>query len=155
SSIDTTTPAQAATSVIDLTAQTPQWRQTAPMQNARIYHTLTMLADGTVLAVGGGVNSDQSIVTSGVLPAAIWNPKPETWTQLAPMAAARNYHSTAVLMPDGRVLVAGGGHPQNGTGPGQFSAQFYSPPYLSNGPRPTISSAPSATSYGANMQIGT
>ena len=60
------------------------------------------------------------------------------------MAAARNYHSTAVLMPDGRVLVAGGGHYNAAVGPGQFSAQFYSPPYLFNGARPTITSAPAA-----------
>ena len=58
------------------------------------------------------------------------------------MSAARNYHSTAVLMPDGTVLVAGGGHEDNNTGPGQYSAQVYSPSYLFNGPRPTITSAP-------------
>ena len=58
------------------------------------------------------------------------------------MAAARNYHSTAMLMPDGRVLVAGGGHANAACDPGQFSAQIYSPPYLFNGPRPTITSAP-------------
>ena len=43
--------------VIDLTAATPAWQPTAPMASARIYHTLTMLADGTVLAVGGEPNS--------------------------------------------------------------------------------------------------
>jgi hypothetical protein len=50
---DSTSPAHATSAVIDLNAQTPAWRQTAPMNYARIYHTLTMLADGTVLAVGG------------------------------------------------------------------------------------------------------
>ena len=121
-----------------------------PMGHARIYHTLTMLADGTVLAVGGEQNSDQSIVTTGVLPAEIWNPATETWTDVAPMAAARNYHSTAVLLPDARVLVAGGGHYQDGVGPGQYSAQIYSPPYLFKGPRPTITAAPAGTTYGSN-----
>src|SRR3954462_15260076 len=101
-----------------------------------------MLADGTVLAAGGESSSDQSIVTSGALTAEIWDPATETWTQVGAMAAARNYHSTAVLMPDGRVLVAGGGHYNGGTGPGQFSAQFYSPPYLFNGSPPPAATRP-------------
>jgi Galactose oxidase-like, Early set domain/Fibronectin type III domain len=153
--INTPSTAKATTAVIDLTASTPAWRQTPAMRNSRIYHTLTMLADGTVLALGGEQSSDQSIVTSGVLPAEIWDPVTETWTSVAPMAAARNYHSTAVLMPDGRVLVAGGGHYINGTGPGQFSAQIYSPPYLFNGSRPTISNAPAAATYGSDITITT
>jgi len=58
-------------------------------------------------------------------------------------------------MPDGRVLVAGGGHP-NGLGdPGQASAQIYSPSYLFNGARPTITSAPSSTTYGSAISVST
>jgi Domain of unknown function (DUF1929)/Fibronectin type III domain/Glyoxal oxidase N-terminus len=154
-SIDKATSAQATSAVIDLTAGTPSWRSVSPMNHARIYHTLTMLADGTVLAVGGENSSDQSIVTTGVMPAEIWDPATEKWTEVAPMAAARNYHSTAALLPDGRVLVAGGGHYQDGTGPGQYSAQIYSPPYLFNGARPTIAGAPDATTYGSDIAIST
>jgi hypothetical protein len=154
-SVATTTSAKATSAVIDLNAGTPAWRQIAPMHHARIYHTLTMLADGTVLAVGGESSSDQSVVTSGELQAEIWDPATETWTNVASMAAARNYHSTAVLMPDGRVLIAGGGHYNGGTGAGQFSAQFYSPPYLFNGARPTISDAPAASTYGSNFTVST
>jgi hypothetical protein len=114
-----------------------------------------MLPDGTVLAVGGSSNTDQGVVTSGVLPAEIWNPTTGTWTEVAPMASARNYHSTALLMPDGRVLVGGGGHPFGLGDPGQYSTQFYSPPYLSSGPRPTITSAPGGATYGSNIAITT
>ncbi|HEY6594067.1 MAG TPA: galactose oxidase-like domain-containing protein, partial [Asanoa sp.] len=147
--------AKATSAAIDLTAANPTWRTVPSMAHARVYHTLTMLPDGTVLALGGEGTSNQAIVTSGVLPAEIWDPATETWTTVAPMAAARNYHSTAVLMPDARVLVAGGGHYQDGTGPGQFSAQMYSPPYLFNGSRPTISNAPAAATYGSDMTITT
>jgi galactose oxidase-like protein/fibronectin type III domain protein len=154
-SIRSTTTAKANAAVIDLTAGTPAWRTVPSMHSARIYHTLTMLADGTVLAVGGENSSDQSIVTSGVLTAEIWDPASETWTNVGAMAAARNYHSTALLMPDGRVLVAGGGHYNGGGGPGQFSAQFYSPPYLFNGSRPTIANAPAAATYGSDFTVST
>ncbi|HWX46206.1 MAG TPA: fibronectin type III domain-containing protein [Solirubrobacteraceae bacterium] len=154
-SVTSTTNATANTSVIDLTAATPQWRQIAPMHNARIYHTLTMLANGEVLAAGGEPTSDQGIVTSGVLPTEIWNPATETWTPAAPIAAARNYHSTAMLMPDGTVLLTGGGHPNGSSDPGEFSAQVYSPPYLFNGPRPTIAAAPAAATYNAPITIST
>ena len=155
SSVISTAPAQSTTAVLDTNATTPVWRQTAPMLNARIYHTLTMLANGQVLAVGGGTTSDQSVVTTGVLPTEIWDPTSETWSAAAPIAAARNYHSTAVLMPDGRVLVAGGGHPNSLGDQGQDSAQIYSPSYLFNGARPTITSAPSSTTYGSSISVST
>ena len=143
------------TAVLDTTAAAPAWQQTAPMAYARTYHTLTMLADGRVLAVGGESTSDQAVVTSGVTATEIWDPSSQVWTAGAPMAAARNYHSTAVLQPDGTVLVAGGGHPQGLMDPGQLSAQIYSPSYLFNGPRPTIASAPVTATYGSSIAIAT
>jgi Domain of unknown function (DUF1929)/Fibronectin type III domain len=154
-SVITTKPAQATTAVLDTTAATPAWRQTAPMNDARVYHTLTMLANGQVLAVGGGTDSNQHVITTGVMPTEIWNPASETWSAGAPIAAARNYHSTAVLMPDGRVFVGGGGHPNGLNDPGQDSAQFYTPSYLFNGSRPTITSIPAATTYGSTISVTT
>ncbi|MFZ2113389.1 MAG: fibronectin type III domain-containing protein [Solirubrobacteraceae bacterium] len=154
-SVINTTNSVANTAVIDLTSPTPKWQQIAPMHNNRVYHTLTMLANGEVLAVGGEATSDQEIVTSGVLPTEIWNPATEKWTASAPIAAARNYHSTAMLMANGKVLIAGGGHP-NGLGdPGEFSAQTYSPPYLFDGPQPTITSAPAASTYNTSITVTT
>ncbi|NUR94697.1 MAG: DUF1929 domain-containing protein, partial [Kribbellaceae bacterium] len=148
-------PSYKTTSVIDLNAATPQWQQTAPMNSARIYHTLTMLPNGKVLSVGGASDTDQHIITTGQLQTEIWDPATQTWTNDATMAVSRNYHSTALLMPDGRVLVAGGGHPFQASDPGQFSAQYYSPAYLSAGPRPTITSSPAGTTYGSTFSVGT
>src|SRR5438445_655734 len=70
------------------------------------------------------------------------------------MQTPRMYHSTALLLPDGRVLVAGGGRdaPQEVD---QLSAEIYSPPYLFNGSRPTITSAPSAINYGTGFFVAT
>ena len=155
SSVIGTEPAQGTTAVLDTTAANPQWTQSAPMLDARVYHTLTMLANGQVLAVGGEQTSDQSVATTGVLPTEIWDPTSETWSAAAPIATARNYHSTAVLMPSGQVLVAGGGHFDGLNDAGQDSAQIYSPSYLFNGARPTITSAPSSATYGSTISVST
>ena len=53
--------------------------------------------------------SDGTDLSKGVLPAEIWNPDTETWTTVASLTNPREYHSTALLLPDGRVLMAGGG----------------------------------------------
>jgi hypothetical protein len=67
------------------------------------------------------------------------------------MRIPRLYHSTALLLPDGKVLVAGGGR----FGVNQFNAEVFSPPYLFKGPRPTITSAPATLQYGASFTVGT
>ena len=53
------------------------------------------------------------------------------------------------------MLSAGGGHPNGSGEPGEFSAQTYSPPYLFDGPRPTISSAPTASTYNTSITVST
>jgi hypothetical protein len=63
----------------------------------------------------------------------------------------RDYHGTALLMPDGRVLVAAGS--ESGGAPDQRNAEFFSPPYLFRGARPTISSAPATLRYGQTFRI--
>jgi galactose oxidase-like protein len=63
----------------------------------------------------------------------------------------RDYHGTALLMPDGRVLVAGGSE-SAGT-PDQKNAEIFSPPYLFRGVRPTISSVPTTLRYGQAFRI--
>ena len=60
-----------------------------------------------------------------------------------------------MLQPDGTVLIAGGGHEETSTDPGQFNAQVYSPSYLFNGPRPTITTGPGSAVYGSAMNVAT
>ena len=98
---------------------------------------MTLLPDGTVLASGGSSRSDGIDLTKSVLPAEIWNPDTETWTRSTPLQNGRQYHSTALLLPDGRVLMAGGGA-VGWRAPTSTNAEIYSPPYLFKGARPTI-----------------
>jgi len=149
-------PSTATTYVLDLNQATRAWRETGAMAFPRAYHTLTLLPDGTVLATGGGPTTDAIGVGDAILAAELWSPVTETWTTLASMQKPRLYHSTALLLPDARVLVAGGGR-FNGVNEStdQLSSETYSPPYLFKGPRPTITSAPATATYGGNIAVQT
>jgi len=121
------------------------------MASARAYHNLTVLPDGMVLVTGGSGSTDVFDLSPAVLQAELWSPSTETWSPLASMDVPRLYHSTALLLPDGRVLVTGSGR----WGFDQLSAQVYSPPYLFKGTRPAITAAPAQTSYGSTFTVST
>src|SRR5262249_61144763 len=110
-------------------------------------HNVVILADGTLLAVGGTRQAD--LEDQAILPAELWDPATEQWRTVASMTEARMYHSAAALLPDGRVLSAGG------EATGRLHAQVYSPPYLFKGARPTITSSPATPSYGSTFTIST
>jgi len=106
----------------------------------------TILADGTVLITGGTSACGFANEAGAVFAAERWNPSGGTdgqgaWTTMASMRVKRVYHSTAILLPDGRVLSAGGTAGTHGV-VNNRNAEIYSPPYLFNGPRPTITSFP-------------
>ncbi len=139
-------------SVVDFNDAEPAWRETEPMAFPRYDHNLVVLADGSVLAVGGSTIVSQTS-TTGTLAAEIWDPVTETWKTMASMRDPRMYHSTALLLPDGRVLSAGGG--RLGGARDYFTAQIFSPPYLFKGTRPAILSAPSVLSIGGTATVQT
>ena len=143
------------TTFILVTAQaSPAWRQTPSMAYARSFLNLTTLPDGSVLATGGETDKDGGNVANAVYAAELWSPLTQTWSTMASMHTPREYHGTALLLPDGRVLVSGMGA-DFGNVPDQKSAEFYSPPYLFKGARPTVNQAPSQIQYGANFFVGT
>lgn len=125
--------------VINLAAATPTWSYTNPMAFPRRHLNLTLLPDDTVLATGGTSADGFNNKTQPVYAAESWNIYTKTWTTMASQTVGRFYHSNALLLPDGRVLSAGGDF--------AYQSEIYSPPYLFNGPRPTITSAPSSVPY--------
>jgi len=142
-----TTTATAET--IDLSQKVPVWQSALPMNINRMNHNLVLLADGTVLAVGGGQGGGR--FNAPVLTPELYNPATGTWTLMADQSINRTYHSTAGLLPDGRVLSAGADTKLAG----QQSYEIYSPPYLFNGARPVITSAPTNLTYGQAFNIVT
>jgi hypothetical protein len=151
-------PSAATTYVLDMTQPSPLWQATAPMAFPRSHLNLTILPNGQVLATGGATTTDLANFSAAVYEAEIWSPTPKTWATMARMQTPRMYHSTALLLPDGRVLVAGGGRQAGLTLPDpkdQENAEIFSPPYLFRGPRPVISSAPALISYGATFSVAT
>jgi len=135
------------TEVIDMSAASPAWSYTGSMTYARYNENLVLLADGTVLAVGGGGGGGR--YSNPVLTAELYDPKVGQWTVLAAQSVQRSYHSTAALLPDGRVVSAGS---DNGVST-QVTYEIFSPPYLFKGSRPVIQSAPASLSYGAKFNI--
>jgi galactose oxidase len=155
--------------IIDFGATTPAWVATSHMHFKRRQHNATILPDGTVLVNGGtsgdGFNNlDHHKV---VHTAELWDPKKGAnggWADMAPEDVDRCYHSTAVLLPDARVLSAGGGEysPNNNNVPNpghdtHADAQIFSPPYLFDRslPRPDITAAPADVAYGATIDVST
>jgi hypothetical protein len=147
--------ATASAEVIDLSHPSPAWAPTGSMTAARRHLTATVLPDGSVLVTGGTGRPGFNNEANPVLAAELWSPGTGSWTTLASMEVTRGYHSTALLLPDGRVVSAGGGQ---GAGATSFhqDAEIFSPPYLfAKGRRPRIVSAPTTISYGQTFLIRT
>jgi len=147
-------PSSNTTFMLDMTQTAPVWKQTPSMAYARSFLNVVTLPDGSVLAVGGESDKDGGKPANAVYPAELWSPTTQTWTTMAAMHTPREYHSTALLLPDGRVLVSGMGA-DFGNVPDEMNAEFYSPPYLFKGPRPTITQSPPQVQHGTNFFIGT
>ena len=115
-----------------------EWTRIDDMNEPRVNPSVVLLPDGKVLVIGGH-DSYKWDVNAPSNQADMYDPVLDEWTEwtdVDTMGTLRIYHSTALLLPDGRVLVAGGvigfGEQQN--------MEFYRPPYFFNGARPSITS---------------
>jgi uncharacterized repeat protein (TIGR01451 family) len=103
-------------------------------------------------------------MNGGVYNAERWDPATGQWTTLAAQSVTRQYHSTALLLPDGRVLSSGGGICGTCDQVGYLAknAEIFTPPYLFKkdgsgqlAARPEITGVPTAVSHGTSFQITT
>ena len=149
--------------VIDINAGAgAAWRSVAPMSVPRRQLNATLMADGTVLVTGGSNSPGFNVAPtdSRVLAPERWDPVTEQWTSLAGMAHHRVYHSSALLLPDGRILSAGSGQPAAPGLADDYTAEIFTPPYLYRldgtlATRPVITNAPSQVAYGQAFTVET
>jgi YVTN family beta-propeller protein len=143
---------------IDVNGASPVIQSAAPMAFARAFHNTVTLPTGELLVIGGNTSGTQFTDANAVLAAEIWNPSIDAWRTVASMTLARGYHSTALLLQDGRVISAGGGACGAGCSANHLDAQIYSPPYLftaggAPATRPAITAAPAIGSAGDTLSL--
>ncbi|WP_158592188.1 galactose oxidase-like domain-containing protein [Noviherbaspirillum sedimenti] len=134
-------------------------RKIATMNYARAMHNSVVLPNGQVVITGGQTYVKLFSDDSSVLMAELWDPKTEIFSKLSAMQVPRNYHSFSLLLPDGRVLVGGGGLCGACT-TNHANVEILTPPYLlmadgTAASRPAITSAPTTGSYGASITVTT
>jgi len=134
-------------------------RQINGMTYSRAFSSSVVLPTGDVVVVGGQIIAQPFTDTTAVLAPELWNHTSEMFSVLNPMQTPRTYHSTAILLPDARVFVGGGG--QCGScAENHLNAEILSPPYLfdpdgSLAKRPQIQSAPATASLGTSISVTT
>ncbi|MGA8209148.1 MAG: galactose oxidase early set domain-containing protein [Nocardioidaceae bacterium] len=144
--------------VVDLTKPKPRYKPAAQLPSPTRYLSAVTLPDDTVLLTGG--SSDYRGKGDSDLHASrIYHPDTGRMAYAAPNEIGRNYHSTALLLPDGRVMTMGSDPlfaDKAGKVPGVFETriEIYSPPYLHTGtPRPQVVDAPKVVKRGTTFRV--
>lgn len=162
---DFTQPTYASNTVytIDISngfGKTPIVTQQPSMYFQRSMSNAVVLPTGQVVVVGGQSIPQPFTDTAAVLTPEIWDPATGNWSLLQPMQTPRTYHSTALLMVDGRIIVGGGGLCGTGCAQNHSNVELLTPPYLLNSDgsaatRPVIQSAPATGTRGGSIQVST
>ena len=132
-------------------------RQLQDMSYARAFSNAAVLPSGEVVIVGGTAQAEPFSDANSVFVTEIWNPTTEQFTMHGMHQTPRNYHSTALLLKDGRVWMGGGGL-CGGCATNHPNAEIFTPPYLvtpdgTPRPRPRVLAAPAAATHGETIQV--
>ncbi|MFF5076271.1 galactose oxidase-like domain-containing protein [Actinoplanes sp. NPDC000266] len=145
----------------------PATTPTGSLSTGRRQLNATLLADGSVLATGGMTSAGTNLnvdLPNAVTTAERWDPATGQWSVLAAASRIRQYHSTAALLPDGRVMTGGGGVCGACMAAGYLekNIEYFTPPYLYKkdgsgelASRPAISAAPATVGIGAAFTVTT
>jgi hypothetical protein len=151
--------------VVDNNGLVPVATSAGSLSTGRRQLNSTLLADGSVLATGGmssAATNGLVDLNNAVTAAERWDPATGQWTVLASASRIRQYHSTASLLPDGRVLTGGGGvcGVCMNVGYLEKNIEYFTPPYLYRkdgsgqlATRPVVSTAPVAVSVDTDFTL--
>ncbi len=143
--------AVASTAIVDLKSANPAYVPGPPLDTPKMYVSAVILPDSTVFETGGASTTIHN-GNKPVFSAQIYDPKTSTWSKAASPTVPRVYHSSALLLPDGRVATFGG-NPEDSF---EMRVEIYTPPYLQkNTPRPVITSGATEIALGKTYALGT
>jgi hypothetical protein len=135
--------------ILTLSGTSLQSRWTAPLEFGRKHPIPVIMPEGKILVIGG--TAYQNSGAHKIMEAELFDPVTETWTTLPPMTVPRQYHSTAILLPDGRVWTGGTTYSKTSR---ELRVEYFIPHYYS-AERPTISGNPEVGNYGETITIPT
>lgn len=153
-------------------AQAPEWVESERTWTIdpplRRHGCATLMPTGQVL-FSGGINQEGAsglLDENAVLQAEVYTPgidweanqitfAEEDWEPTAAANVPRNYHSVALLLPNGRVLTAGSNinGSQGGDNVKEYRVEIYTPDWFHDVNRPEISNAPTALNYGETFEV--
>jgi Domain of unknown function (DUF1929) len=153
-------PAASSSYTIDLNAGA-KISPTGGMGVGRTFLNASLLPDGSVFVNGGNTDGNLNSDANSVYSSEIWNPQTGQFTLGASAKTPRNYHSTSLLLPDGRVLTTGSRLCGTGCSLNHLNAEVYYPPYLfakdgsgNLANRPSIRAYSSVLRYDSRFVIG-
>jgi hypothetical protein len=132
--------------VVDLKRTRPRWRPAARLPSDTRYPEAVITPDDKVV-IAGGSKGYRGEHASDLLECHLYDPRTKKLSKLASPTVGRDYHSEALLLPDGRIITLGS-NPLFGdkadTTPARFEQriEIFSPPYLYHGSRPRIADGP-------------
>ncbi len=126
--------------VVDLKDPAKGYQKVQDIANGKMYAGAVVLPDYTVLQTNGAASFREDAVRD----AQIYFPKLGSWTTVNSPTVDRLYHSSALLLPDGRVATFGS---QVVSGEHEMRISVFSPPYLFKGQRPAILDGPTYIDY--------
>ncbi|MEX5632504.1 galactose oxidase-like domain-containing protein [Parafrankia sp. FMc2] len=136
------------TAIADLDAPNPAWERGPDLEVAKRYPGVVILPDDTVLVSGGST----AYRGKDSRTAQLYHPDTNTFTPAADPLVGRDYHTSYLLLADGRVAVFGS-NPLSDDNFFETRIEIYTPPYLYRGERPVIRSAPSTVTRGSTISL--
>ncbi|MEV4947231.1 kelch motif-containing protein [Streptomyces sp. NPDC053755] len=151
----------ARTSIIDLSQESPAFRDGPALPQGTRYLSSVLLPDDTVFTTGGS-KEYRGRSGSDILRAQFYDPTANAFSAAADPTVGRNYHSEALLLPDGRVVTFGSDplfDDKDNTKLGTFEQEIevFTPPYLHKGgaDRPVLGAGPREIDRGGRATFRT